>query len=204
MALNNSLIIIISSPSGVGKTTITKKLLRKINKSYLSVSCTTRQPRKNETNKVDYFFISKKKFFEYKKKKKFLETAKVHNNYYGTLKSELNKKNKNYKIILLDIDWQGARNLRKKIKKNCYYFFLLPPSISILKKRLLKRHCDNKALALSRLSTASKDLKYWEEYDYVYVNDKLNECVKEISKKINDLIAENNKRYNFKKIIKKL
>tara|TARA_B100000963_G_scaffold360301_1_gene390649 strand:- start:4280 stop:4894 length:615 start_codon:yes stop_codon:yes gene_type:complete len=204
LVLKNSLIIIISSPSGVGKTTITKKLLKKINKSYLSVSCTTRSPRKNEINEVDYFFISKKKFFRLKKEKKFLETAKVHNNYYGTLKSELRIKNKNNKVILLDIDWQGARNLRKKIEKNCYSFFLLPPSISILKKRLLQRHFDNKSLALSRLSSARKDLKYWQEYDYVYVNDKLNICVNKISKKINDLIAERNNRSEFEKIIKKL
>ncbi len=204
MVLNNSLIIIISSPSGVGKTTITKKLLKKINNSYLSVSCTTRRPRQNETDKVDYFFISKKKFLQNKKEKKFLETAKVYNNYYGTLKSELRKKNKNNKVILLDIDWQGARSLRKKIEKNCYSFFLLPPSISILKKRLLKRHFDNKSLALSRLSSARKDLKYWEEYDYVYVNDNLNKCVNEISKKINELIFENRKKSNFKRIIKKL
>ncbi len=204
MVLNNSLIIIISSPSGVGKTTITKKLLKKINKSYLSVSCTTRKPRKNEINNVDYFFISKKKFLKYKKEKKFLETAKVHNNYYGTLKSELRKQNKNNKVILLDIDWQGARNLRRKIKKNCYSFFLLPPSISSLKKRLFKRHLDNKSLALSRLSSARKDLKYWEEYDYVYVNDKLSKCVNEISKKINDLFIEHINKSKFKKIIKKL
>ena len=201
MVLNNNLIIIISSPSGVGKTTITKKILKKIKHSYLSISCTTRNPRKKEQNKKDYFFISKKKFDQFKKEKKFIETAKVHNNYYGTLKSEIKKKNK---IILLDIDWQGARNLRKKIKKNCYSFFLLPPSISILKKRLLKRHFDNKTLALSRLSTARKDLKYWEEYDYVHVNNKLNKCVNEICKKIKDLIFEKNKKLNFKKIIKKL
>ena len=88
--VNNKLIIIISSPSGVGKTTITKKLIKKIKGSYLSVSCTTRNPRNNETNKVDYFFITKRKFLNIKKKKIF-ETAKVHNNYYGTLKSELKK-----------------------------------------------------------------------------------------------------------------
>ena len=201
MVLNNNLIIIISSPSGVGKTTITKKILKRIKHSYLSISCTTRNPRKKEHNKIDYFFISKKKFDHFKKEKKFIETAKVHNNYYGTLKSEIKKKNK---IILLDIDWQGARNLRKKIKKNCYSFFLLPPSISILKKRLLKRHFDNKTLALSRLSTARKDLKHWEEYDYVYVNNKLNKCVNEICVKIKELVFENNKKLNFKKIIKKL
>ncbi len=204
MAINNCLIIIVSSPSGVGKTTITNKLLKKIKRSYLSVSCTTRNPRKNERHKVDYFFISKEKFFRLKKQKKFLETAKVHNNYYGTLKTELKKNNKYSEVILLDIDWQGARNIRKKIKSNCYSFFLLPPSIAILKRRLLKRHHDNKKLALSRLSFARKDLKYWEEYDYVYVNDKLNNCVNEIYKKISQLVIEKKQRSYFKKIVKKL
>tara|TARA_B100000575_G_C22983954_1_gene567609 strand:+ start:290 stop:895 length:606 start_codon:yes stop_codon:yes gene_type:complete len=201
LVINNSLIIIISSPSGVGKTSIAKKLLKRIKHSYLSISCTTRNPRKKEYNKIDYFFISKKKFFQLRKEKKFLETAKVHNNYYGTLKSEIRKKNK---IILLDIDWQGARSIRKKIKKNCYSFFLLPPSISTLKKRLLKRHFDNKILALSRLSSARKDLKHWEEYDFIYINDKLKKCVNEIYKKINDLNFENKKKLIFKKIVKKL
>ncbi len=202
MVLSNSLIIIISSPSGVGKTTITKKLLKKIKNSHLSVSCTTRNPRKNEKNKIDYFFISRKQFIKYKKENKFIETAKVHGNYYGTLKSEL--RNKKNSIILLDIDWQGARNLRKKIKNNCYSFFLLPPSISILKKRLLKRHHDNKTLALSRLSSARKDLKHWEEYDYVYVNNILNRCANDIFRKINEIINEKKKRFYFKKFIKKL
>ena len=204
MVVNNCLIIIVSSPSGVGKTTITKKLLKKIKKSYLSISCTTRNPRKNERNKVDYFFISRKDFLKFKKQKKFLETAKVHNNYYGTLNSELKKNNKKYKVILLDIDWQGARSIRKKIKNDCYSFFLLPPSIAILKKRLLRRHFDNKKLALSRLSSAKKDLRHWEEYDYIYVNNKLSICVNEIYKKINQLLFEKNQKTYFKKLVKKL
>ena len=97
--------IIISSPSGAGKTTITRNLLKKVKNSKLSVSCTTRKPRPGEKHGTDYFFMSKKKFLELKKKNKFLETAKVFNNYYGTLISEVVSKQKN-KIILLDIDWQ--------------------------------------------------------------------------------------------------
>ena len=204
MVLDNCLIIIISSPSGVGKTTITKRLKRKINKSYLSISCTTRSPRKNERNKKDYFFVSKEKFLKYKKQKKFIEKAKEHNNFYGTFKSELKKNYKKSKVVFLDIDWQGARNIRKKIKDNCYSFFLLPPSLSILKKRLIKRHSDNTRLAFSRLLSARKDLKYWDEYDFIYINDKLNTCVNEISKKIKDLIIEKDKRKSFKQIVKKL
>ena len=204
MVLNNSLIIIISSPSGVGKTTITKKLLKKLIILIYQFLVQLVFQEKMKLIRLIIFLFRKKNFLNIKKKKKFLETAKVHNNYYGTLKSELRKNNKNNKVILLDIDWQGARNLRKKIEKNCYSFFLLPPSISILKKRLLKRHFDNKSLALSRLSSARKDLKYWEEYDYVYINNKLSKCINEISKKINELVIENIKRSKFKKNYKKI
>ena len=123
MVLNNSLIIIISSPSGVGKTTITKKLLKKlINLIYqFLVQHVTQE--KMKLIRLIIFLFRKKNFLNIKKKKKFLETAKVHNNYYGTLKSELRKNNKNNKVILLDIDWQGARNIRKKIKKIVILFF---------------------------------------------------------------------------------
>lgn len=201
MLEKNSLKVIISSPSGAGKTTITKSLLKKIKGSYLSVSCTTREPRPGEKNGKDYFFISKKKFFNLKKKNKFLETAKVYGNFYGTLKSELSKKNKN--IILLDIDWQGARLLRKKIKKNCYSFYLLPPSIGELKKRLLKRHQKNKNAALKRFSSAKQDIKHWTEYDTVYINDNLKKCTNLIKSKIENLNKEKKFKIFLRKFVKK-
>ncbi len=203
MVLDKNILIIISSPSGVGKTTIAKRLLKIIKNSYLSVSCTTREPRRGEKNGVDYFFVSKKKFFNLKKTKKFIETALVHNNYYGTLKSELKKKLKK-NIILLDIDWQGARNIRKKIKQNCYSIFLLPPSINVLKKRLFKRHKDNKKIALSRLSSAKKDINHWKEYDFTYINDDLKACTNQIFKKIKELVQENEFKIKLNKLIKKL
>ncbi len=114
MVLDNCLIIIISSPSGVGKTTITKRLKRKINKSYLSISCTTRSPRKNERNKKDYFFVSKEKFLKYKKQKKFIETAKVHNNFYGTFKSELKKNYKKKQSCFFRYRLAGCKKYKKK------------------------------------------------------------------------------------------
>ena len=187
--------IIISSPSGAGKTTITRNLLKKVKNSKLSVSCTTRKPRPGEKHGTDYFFISKKKFLELKKKNKFLETAKVFNNYYGTLKSEVISKKKN-KIILLDIDWQGARIIRKKIKNHCHSFYLLPPNFKELKKRLFKRHQENIKIAEERISNAKNDIKHWSEYDEVFINKNINQCSKEIIKKI-DLIRLNNKKKNF-------
>ena len=198
---NQNLTIIISSPSGAGKTTVTRELLKKLKSSYLSISCTTREPRIGEKNKKDYFFVSKSHFLNLKRKNLFLETAKVFGNYYGTLKSQL--KNKNKKIVLLDVDWQGARSIRKKINKNCYSFFLLPPSIKELKKRLIARHKDNKSIAIKRISYARKDIKYWTEYDYVFVNKKLNYCVKEIINQIKNIIENNSKNKKIKKLIKK-
>ena len=200
MPINKPLVIIISSPSGAGKSTVTKKLLGKIRDSYLTTSCTTRQPRPGEKNRIDYFFLTKKKFLILKRSNKFLETAKVFDNYYGTLKSEIKKK---YGLILLDVDWQGARSIRKKIKKNCYSFFLLPPSIKELKSRLTKRHKDNLSIAKQRIRFAKKDIKFWSEYDHVFINDDLNKCVKQILKQIDIIKKKNLDIIFFKKFTKK-
>lgn len=204
MLPKTGLSIIISSPSGAGKTTITKKILSRIKKSYLSVSCTTRKPRTGEKNGKDYFFISKKKFINFKNSGRFLETAKVYNNYYGTLNSEIKKNLKKNKIILFDVDWQGARSLKKKIKKDCYSFFLLPPSIKVLKRRLLNRHSNDQNFALQRFASAKKDISHWKEYDYVFINDNLSKCVKSILFNINFLLNEKVRRYSVYKKLKKL
>ena len=119
----NGISIIISSPSGAGKTSVTKKLLKKIKNSHLSISCTTRKPRDGEINGKDYFFISKKKFLNLKKNKKFLEHAKVYENFYGTLNSQVKANLKNNSIVLFDVDWQGAKSIKKKIKKIVIHFF---------------------------------------------------------------------------------
>lgn len=185
----NKLVIIISSPSGAGKTTVTKKLISLLKGSCLSVSCTTRTKRKGEINGKDYFFLSRKEFFNYQKKKKFIEHAKVHNNFYGTLKSEIFKNSKK-KIIFFDVDWQGARNLKKKLKESCFSIFLLPPSISILKKRLLKRHRDNYSMAINRYKFARKDIIHFKEYDYLVVNNDLKLCTFVIKNKINEIIRD--------------
>jgi guanylate kinase len=199
----NKLAIIISSPSGAGKTTLTKKLISKYKDSHLSISCTTRSKRIGEKDAKDYFFIDKKKFHKFKKEKKFLEYAKVHKNYYGTLKSQVFK-NLKKKIVFFDVDWQGARILRKKLQGCCFSIFLLPPSIKILKQRLIRRHKDDISVALERLKFAKKDIIRFQEYDYLVVNDNLKICIKNVEKKINEILHEKKQNIKILKIIKKI
>ena len=187
-------LIIISSPSGAGKTTITKKLILLEKNIKLSVSVTTRKPRKNEVNKKDYIFVTKKEFNQLIKKNSFLEYAEVFGNFYGTLKKNIleNIKKKN---IILDIDWQGARQIKKHLPKVTTTIFILPPSLKELKKRLTKRESSKEFIKL-RMSKAKKEITHWKEYDYVVVNDNLNKCVIEI-KKILHLIDKQPKYLGF-------
>lgn len=195
-------VVIISSPSGTGKTTVTKKLIKKIKNSSLSISCTTRPPRNKEVHGKDYFFLSKKKFLSLKKNNKFLESELVFDNYYGTLKSEVfGKKNK---TVFLDVDWKGARTLRRKLDNLCFSIFLLPPSIGILKKRLLTRHPENQKIALRRFICAKKDIKHWTEYDFIVVNDNLNQCVNEIYRAIFKVKKDDFQKEKIKKAVNKL
>lgn len=198
----SNLAIIISSPSGAGKTTIARKLIKKIKNSYLSVSCTTRDPRQNEKHGIDYFFVNKDKFKLLKEQKKFLESAKVYGNFYGTLKSELKRSKKNA-IALFDVDWQGSRSIKKALCENCYSFFLLPPSLEVLKKRLMQRHANNNKIAIQRFSQAKKDIRHWHEYDFIHVNNNLNKCVKEIFDQIMYLSKISKDRNKIKKFVKK-
>ena len=173
--------IVISSPSGAGKTTIAKKLVSKKLNIELSVSLTTRKPRSNEINKVDYHFVSKK-FFQTKiKQKHFLEHAKVFDNFYGTSQKIITNKLSKGKNILLDIDWQGARQVRKKMPTDTVSIFILPPSLKVLKQRLMKRE-SSLAFVNKRMSKAKKEIAHWNEYDYAVVNKDLKECLKEIKK----------------------
>ena len=183
--VNKGKLIIISSPSGAGKTTITKKLVASDKKNKLSVSVTTRKPRLGEINNKDYVFVTKKKFQQFIKNKSFLEYAKVFDNYYGTLKRDIFKNIKK-KNIILDIDWQGARQIKKKLPKYTVTIFILPPSIKELKNRLLKRE-KNYQFIKKRMSKAKKEIMHWKEYDYVVVNNNLNKCLNEIKLIINSL-----------------
>ena len=200
--LNNNKIIIISSPSGAGKTTICKYLIKKINNIKLSISYTTRPKRKNERNGKDYFFINQKKFNTLIKKNYFIETAKIFDYYYGTpkknIKNTFNKKNH----ILFDIDWQGAKKIRKKFNKTQIIdFFILPPNKKELKNRLEKRGRDNVREINKRLSLAMGEIKHFKEYQYVLVNDKIIYTVNNIVKIIkNSILIDDikNKIKNYK------
>ena len=177
-------LIVISSPSGAGKTTITKSLVSKKKNIELSVSLTTRSPRPNEVANKDYTFVNIKTFKKLVAKKSFLEYAKVFGNYYGTLKKQINNKIRQNKTIILDIDWQGARLIKKQLPKITTTVFILPPSLKELKKRLTKRESNAKFISL-RMSKAKKEITHWKEYDYVVVNDNLKKCISEIKSILN-------------------
>ena len=175
-------LLVISSPSGTGKTTICKKLLEYDKNIHLSVSVTTRKKRKNEVEGIDYYFRSKKDFLNLKSQNSFIENAFVFENYYGTLKSEVLEKLENGIDVLIDIDWQGTRQITQAMKGNLIKIFLLPPSIDELKKRLSKRNSDSIKEINFRMSKALKEIKHFDEYDYVLVNDNLENTFQKIVK----------------------
>tara|TARA_Y100001958_G_C20867748_1_gene303277 strand:+ start:17 stop:592 length:576 start_codon:yes stop_codon:yes gene_type:complete len=185
-----NIMVILSSPSGAGKTTITKKIQQKYNSFKLSVSHTTRKPRSNEVDGVDYHFISEKKFKELIDKNEFYEYAKIFNNYYGTLKNtvdEISKKND----MIFDIDWQGTKQLSKFKQLNLIKIYLLPPSKEELRKRLIKRNQESALEVEKRFKAYEEDILHWKDYDYILINENLENCYKQIetiisiSKKIN-------------------
>ena len=175
-------LLVISSPSGTGKTTICKKLLEYDKNIHLSVSVTTRKKRKNEVEGIDYYFKSKKDFLNLKSQNSFIENAFVFENYYGTLKSEVLEQLENGIDVLIDIDWQGTRQITQAMKGNLIKIFLLPPSIDELKKRLSKRNSDSIKEINFRMSKALKEIKHFDEYDYVLVNDNLENTFQKIFK----------------------
>ena len=175
-------LLVISSPSGTGKTTICKKLLEYDKNIHLSISVTTRKKRKNEVEGIDYYFRSKKDFLNLKSQNSFIENALVFENYYGTLKSEVLEQLENGIDVLIDIDWQGTRQITQAMKGNLIKIFLLPPSIDELKKRLSKRNSDSIQEINFRMSRALKEIKHFDEYDYVLVNDNFDNTFKKIVK----------------------
>ena len=198
----NNKIIIISSPSGAGKTTICKYLLKKIDNVKLSISYTTRPKRKNEKNKKDYFFVNREKFNELAKKNYFIETAKVFDYYYGTPLANINNSFKKNNHILFDIDWQGAKKIRKSYDKSQIIdFFILPPNKKELKSRLEKRGRDNKREINKRLSLAVSEIKHYKEYQFVLINENIINTVNNLVKIINNSLFINkikNKIKNYK------
>ena len=201
----NSKLIIISSPSGAGKTTLCKLLIKKMKNINLSISYTSRSKRLNEVEGKDYFFINKKKFQLLKKKNFFIETATNFNNLYGSPFRNIILSKKRNKHILFDIDWKGARKIRKNYTKDDIIdFFILPPSKSELKRRLVKRGRDNKKEINLRLSYAIEEMKHYNEYRYVLINEKVHKTVNEIKKIIEFHQLIINHRMILKKNLKKI
>ena len=201
----NSKLIIISSPSGAGKTTLCKLLIKKMKNINLSISYTSRSKRLNEVDGKDYYFINKKKFQLLKKKNFFIETATNFNNLYGSPFRNITISKKRNKHILFDIDWKGARKIRKNYKKDDIIdFFILPPSKSELKRRLVKRGRDNKKEINLRLSYAIDEMKHYSEYKYVLINEKVHKTVNEIKKIIEYHQLIMNQRKFLKSKLKKI
>ena len=188
----NHIMVILSSPSGAGKTTITKKIQQKYNSFKVSVSHTTRKPRSNEVDGVDYNFISHDEFKSLIKEDKFYEYAKIFDNFYGTSKKTVNdlvKKND----IIFDIDWQGTKQLSKFKNLNLIKIYLIPPNKNEIKKRLTQRNQDSKEEVERRFKSFDEDIMHWHDYDYVIINENLENCYKQIEK-----IILNNKDNIFK------
>ena len=177
---NRGLVLIISSPSGAGKTTICKKLIEEVNNLNLSVSVTTRLKRSDEVDGKDYFFRSDKEFDDMVAQEKFLEYAKVFDYSYGTLKSEIDTKIINGINVIVDIDWQGTRQIEQHIPDDIVKIFILPPSIKELEKRLGTRATESQDSFKKRMSEARKEISHYSEYDFIIINEDIQESVNKI------------------------
>ena len=186
---SNNIMVILSSPSGAGKTTITKKIQQKYQSFKISVSHTTRKPRPNEVHGVDYFFISQSEFKKKIEGKEFYEYAKIFDNYYGTSKKTVDQIIKNNDIIF-DIDWQGTKQLSKFKNLKLIKIYLIPPNKNELKTRLIKRNQDSKREVERRFKAFDEDIQHWKDYDYIIINENLENCYKQIE----NIISSNKKK----------
>ena len=175
---NKNIMVILSSPSGAGKTTLTKKIQQKYQSFKVSVSHTTRSPRSNEVNGVDYYFISNQEFKELIKQNYFYEYAKIFENYYGTSKSEVDKLISSNDIIF-DIDWQGTKQM-SKFKNLRFIKIFLTIDKDELHERLTKRNQNTKKEIVKRFNSFDEDIMHWIDYDYVLINKNLEVCFKQI------------------------
>ena len=179
---SNNIMGILSSPSGAGKTTISKKIQQKYQNFKISVSHTTRKPRSNEVEGIDYYFINENDFKNKIKNNEFYEYAKIFGNYYGTSKESVLNLLKNKNDVLIDIDWQGTQQLSKFKELNLLKIFILPPSKEELKKRLIQRNQDKPNVVEERLKAYDSDSAHKNDYDFVVINDNLENCFKEVEK----------------------
>ena len=197
----DGIMVILSSPSGAGKTTLVKLLSK--NKNFtISISHTTRKPRINEIKNKDYYFVNKEEFENLIKKKEFLEYAKVFNHFYGTSKTPVIDNLKNGKNVIFDIDWQGTEQIKnKKLNYKLITVFVLPPSKKILFNRLSNRDMKDKLIVEERMKEFHKDVLHWENYDFVVINDDLDSCYKKISTLIDSKVKNIKNNYD-KNLIK--
>ena len=179
---NRGLILILSSPSGAGKTTLAKKIQDSDSNFKISVSYTTRTPRPNEIDGVDYNFVDVNKFQELSNQNKFLEQAKVFGNYYSTLKGPIEDSLAQGKDYLFDIDWQGTEQVKQIMPLDIVPVFILPPSINDLEKRLKRREEKNKELIDQRMKMAKDEINHWKDYKYIVVNKEVENCFEQITK----------------------
>tara|TARA_Y100000591_G_C21812681_1_gene688844 strand:+ start:475 stop:1137 length:663 start_codon:yes stop_codon:yes gene_type:complete len=180
LASQKGILIIISSPSGAGKTTLTRKLVSDLNDAVLSISVTTRKKRDNEEEGLHYFFINDEVFNQMVKDGELLEYASVFGFNYGTPKERVIKNIEIGKNVIFDIDWQGAAQLKNNYEDNIVSIFILPPTATELMSRLIKRDQDSIDIIKNRLNAAYDEIKHWNEYDYVIINDDLDEAYSQL------------------------
>jgi guanylate kinase len=180
------MLFVLSSPSGAGKTTLTKKLAENNKNLKISISHTTRKPRPNEVNGKDYFFVSSLEFDNLIKEKKFFEYANIFENNYGTIKQTVKDLINQGTDVLFDIDWQGTQQLKEVEGLSLVTFFIIPPNIKVLKQRLLNRHQGQEKLIEKRMNKFNEEVSHWSEYNYIIVNDDLETCYNKILRIIKD------------------
>ena len=192
---NEGIIVVLSSPSGAGKTTLVKEISRK-NNYQISISHTTRKPRSTEKDGKDYYFVSDFKFKKLIDEDKFLEYAKVFQHYYGSSKDTVLKKLDSGQNVIFDIDWQGTQQIKKqKLNFRILTIFILPPSRDELYKRLLNRDRNDEKIVKERMAQFNEDVLHWKDYDFVVINDDLENCYKKIIKFIETKDNENDPNY---------
>jgi guanylate kinase len=172
-------LFVFAAPSGAGKTTLVHAVVTKRPELRFSISYTTRKPRKNEADGVDYLFVTEKKFMQLRDEGEMLEYAKVFDNYYATSRSQVEKHLADNRNVILEIDWQGAQQVRESMPE-CVTIFILPPSVAELERRLRDRRTDSAEVIERRLRDALSDMSHWTEFDHVIINDDLNQAIADL------------------------